>query len=123
MPDIGVRELAVLDLLWDEAPLTAQELQQRMAGAPVSLSTVQSTLERLSRKGLVARSKSGRAYRYAAVLDRSQMIGAMLRDLANDIARGDMAPMVSGFIEYVAAESPDFEAELVRVLVHGAPRR
>lgn len=112
MPDIGARELAVLDLLWDRGPMLAQDVCGRMSGPPVSLSTIQSTLERLNRKNLVTRSKSGRAYQYAAVLNRSQLIAAMLKDLADEVARGDLAPMVSGFMEYVATQSPDSEAEL-----------
>lgn len=112
MPNIGARELAVLGLLWDRGPMAAQDVCDRMSGNPASLSTIQSTLERLNRKDLVTRRKSGRAYQYAAVLNRTQLIAAMLKDLADDVAGGDLAPMVSGFMEYMAAESPEFETEL-----------
>lgn len=116
MPDIGARELAVLGLLWDRGPMPAQDVRDRMSGSPVSLSTIQSTLERLNRKNLVTRRKSGRAYRYAAVLNRAQLIAAMLKDLADEVAGGDLTPMVSGFMEFVAAESPELESELSNAL-------
>lgn len=114
IPDIGARELAVLDLLWDRGPMAAQDVCEGMRGKPVSLSTIQSTLERLNRKNLVTRSKSGRAYQYAAILDRTQLIAALLKDLADDVARGDLAPMVSGFMKYMAAQSPEFELEMLK---------
>jgi predicted transcriptional regulator len=123
MPDIGVREIAVLELLWSDGPLAAQDVHDRMSGDRVSLSTIQSTLERLSRKGLATRCKSGRAYRYAASLGRSELIAAMLKDLADEMAGGDLAPMVSGFMEYVAIEAPEIEADLAQVLQPGKLRK
>lgn len=107
MPELGERELDLLELLWAEGERSAQELRDALPGRSVSLSTVQSTLERLHRKQLLVRSKTGRAFRYEARVSRSQLIGGLLRDLAEDVAGGDIAPMLSGFLDYVAAEAPE----------------
>ncbi|PIE38968.1 MAG: hypothetical protein CSA53_03545 [Gammaproteobacteria bacterium] len=114
LPDLGERELAVLEVLWERGDATAQAVQQQMTDAGISLSTVQSTLERLHRKGLLARNKQGRAYCYRALLDRSQLISGLLRDMAEQVAAGDLAPMISGFLDFVSSQAPELAGDLSR---------
>ncbi len=116
LPDLGERELAVLKLLWAGGEATAQSIQTQMPGEAISLSTVQSTLERLHRKKLVRRVKQGRAYCYRAALSQPQLIGGLLQDLADDVAAGELAPMLSGFLEYVSAEAPGMGDDVSRAL-------
>ncbi len=107
LPDLGERELLVLEALWERGDATAQEIKRRMPDSHVSLSTVQSTLERLNRKRLVTRIKQGRAYSYQTTASRSQLISSLLREMAQHVAGGDMAPMISGFLDYISKEAPD----------------
>lgn len=116
LPDLGEREMLALEALWQGGQASAQQVLANMAGAEISLSTVQSTLERLHRKRLVSRSKIGRAYHYSAVLSRSQLISGLMRDMAEDLAAGDLAPMISGFVNYISAQSPELADELTRAL-------
>ena len=116
VPDLGEREMDVLEVLWSRGESSAQEVRETLPGQSVSLSTVQSTLERLHRKALLEREKIGRAYRYRTLLTRSQLIGGLLRDLAEDVAGGDVAPMLSGFLDYVAAEAPELGPGISRAL-------
>ena len=116
MPDLGARELEIRECLWAQRAASALDLRSRLAGGRIALSTVQSTLERLYRKGLVVREKDGRAYRYAPAYSRSQFIGLLLRDIADDVAGGELAPMMSGFAEYIAGEDPEIDPELARLL-------
>lgn len=115
MPALGPRELDVLDQLWNNAALSAQQLHEKLA-ADLSLNTIQSTLERLHRKGLVKRAKKGRAFIYSASLSRSDIVSRVLNDLARDVGRGDLAPIISGFAEFMAAEDPKLDSRLRRVL-------
>lgn len=116
VPDLGEREMDVLEVLWTRGELSAQNVREALSGQSVSLSTVQSTLERLHRKALLEREKVGRAYRYRPLLTRTQLIGGLLRDLAEDVAGGDVAPMLSGFLDYVAAEAPELGPGVSRAL-------
>jgi predicted transcriptional regulator len=119
MPELGVREIEILECLWQQQEASAQQVSDWLSGGDtdgVSLSTVQSTLERLTRKQLVTRNKQGRAFVYQSALQRQQLIGGLLRDLAEDLAGGRMAPMISGFLDYVAEEDPALEAQLARLI-------
>ena len=115
MPALGPRELDVLDQLWRHASLSVQQLHNHLS-ADLSLNTVQSTLERLHRKGLVKRNKQGRAFIYSAGLTRSEVVSRVLNDLARDVGRGDLAPIISGFAEFMSADDANIEQELLRVL-------
>tara|TARA_R110002110_G_scaffold406421_1_gene626530 strand:- start:379033 stop:379488 length:456 start_codon:yes stop_codon:yes gene_type:complete len=116
LPDLGERELLVLEVLWEGAGSTAQAVHSKMPDKAISLSTVQSTLERLYRKRLVDRTKEGRSYRYQAAMERSQLISALLRNMAHHVSAGDLAPMISGFLNYVAEEAPELLGDLSRSL-------
>jgi predicted transcriptional regulator len=112
LPELGERELAVLEVLWQSGQSSAQAVQTALPGPQISLSTVQSTLERLHRKQLLRREKQGRAYLYRAQLNRSQLIAELLHDMADDVAGGDVAPMLSGFLDYVAAQAPEVRRQV-----------
>lgn len=123
MPALGHRELEVLDHLWRSDRPSALELRERMQDADVSLNTIQSTLERLHRKGLVEREKDGRAFRYAAVVGRADIVRKVLNDLARDVGGGDLAPIVSGFAGFVAGGDPEVERELMALIEASRHRR
>ncbi|MEZ5552328.1 MAG: BlaI/MecI/CopY family transcriptional regulator [Pseudomonadales bacterium] len=116
MPLLGPRELEILDRLWRDGSLSAQELQERTANAAVSLNTIQSTVERLRGKGLVERRKEGRAYRYAATLTRANVVEKALNDLTRDVGGGELAPIISGFVGLFAGGDPAIENEIMRLL-------
>lgn len=121
LPDLGERELAVLEVIWAYGEQSAQSVQEHMRANPISLSTIQSTLERLFRKELLKRSKVGRAYVYQPCVSRSQLIGGLIRDLAQDLAGGELAPMVSGFLEYVSTEDPELGPRISQALADEQP--
>lgn len=106
-PALGRRELAVLDILWQHGELAAQDVLLHMPTTSIGLSTVQTTLERLCRKQLLVRCKSGRAYRYRAAISKADVISKLLHDIAAEIAGGDTTVMVSGFMDYMADAEPD----------------
>lgn len=115
-PSLGARELAVLECLWRDGSLSALQVQRRMEHTGVRLSTVQSTLERLHRKQLVRRQKHARAYRYSAEIERRELVHSLLRDITREIAGGNVAPVVSGFMEYLAEADPALQTALSELL-------
>lgn len=104
MPQLGARELEAMKILWRNGQLSSQQVLQQLGSSSISLSTMQSTLERLHRKELVARSKSGRLYLYTAAMGQSDMIRNLLQDMSMQISDGDMAPMISGFMGFLSDE-------------------
>jgi|SRR5690606_3849351 predicted transcriptional regulator len=82
MPPLPDLERAVMDALWSASgPLTAREVQQALADRALATTTVLTVLGRLERKGLVTRSKSGRAHRYRPTASREEHIAELMRDV------------------------------------------
>ncbi len=104
-PALGERELAIMEILWCENNLSAQQILERFGELNISLQTIQSTIERLYRKELLTRKKSGRAYFYRTTISKTEFIGSLLKDITSEVAQGDMASMISGFVKFLTSET------------------
>ena len=93
---VAAGEMEILGMLWAEGPLTIREAHERFAayGRPVSYPTMQTRLNRLADKGLVARSEE-RPARYRAAASREQVTVGHLRELVAKISGGDVVPLVA----------------------------
>lgn len=117
--ELGPLEAAVMDTLWQtQDALDVEAVHARVApqGRPVR-NTVQSTLERLVRKGLVRRSKHGRAYHYTARVGRRDWFAGAVDALAEALRSRSSPELLAGFVDF--AERADPEAlETLQRLVH-----
>ena len=69
---LGPLEQRFMDALWERGSATVREVQE--ASCPdLAYTTVMTTLDRLYKKGLLARQAEGRAFRYAPKMTREQM--------------------------------------------------
>ncbi len=118
-PRLGTLELDVMALMWSTRSASAREVLSHLAehsGKTISLSTVQSTLERLVRKGALLREKSGRAYEYRAALSRQSLIGLLIDEVASEIGGGTLQPVLSGFVEFINSNDPESLHKLEHLL-------
>lgn len=100
-PILGELELDVMEALWQRDDSTAQQILDSLQERGIGLSTVQSTLERLVRKQLLRRTKLSRAFVYSPVIEREQLIGLMMQQLASRLSHDRITPMISGFCAFV----------------------
>jgi len=64
MKEISGAELEVMKVLWQQSPLTANEVVELLADADWHEKTVKTLLNRLVAKQAIGFDKDGRAYRY-----------------------------------------------------------
>lgn len=101
LPQLGELELALLEALWAKPEQSALRLQESLPRRQQSsLSTVQSTLERLHRKLLVSRLKQGHAYVYCARLGRAELLGKLLGGVIRQLHTGSLDPILSSFVDF-----------------------
>ncbi len=82
-------ELECLKALWDIGEGNVRAVQQQMEPRKhLAYTTVMTLLERLAKKGGVARRKMGRAFYYTAVLDREAMRRKAIQELADSLFDG-----------------------------------
>lgn len=100
---LGELELAVLDFVWSRGVSETRDVHGEV-GVPraITLSTIQSTLERLHRKKLLIRERFGHAYRYAPALTRAEFRAHAMASAGGDLRDADGAGVIAAFVDLVA---------------------
>lgn len=96
---VAAGEMELLSMLWSSGPLTLRQAFERFleGGGNVSYPTMQTRLNRLVEKGLVAKSSDYPAS-YQAVATRDQVTAGHLRQLIDKLSRGDIVPLVASLL-------------------------
>lgn len=116
-PYLGDLEMATLELVWKSGPVDAKRVHKALEQTRgVSLNTIQSTLERLYKKKLLSREKVSHAYVYRAALARHELMGRMIGDVVDTLARGDTEGMLAAFVD-IAARSDDAHLDRLEQLI------
>ena len=126
--DITDAEMAIMQVLWRraEAPPTAtgitgastrqiaDEIYGERAGV-VQYATVQKQLERLEAKGFVRRDRSLFVHLFSAGVGRDELIGRRLREMADKLCEGSLAPVLSHLFK--AKALTEHERRVLRALI------
>ena len=100
MERISEAEHTVMEVLWDEAPLTAQDVAERVDPArDWSANTVKTLLARLLGKGAVAYEADGRRYLYRPAIERGDYLSGESRRLIDRLFGGRLTPLVAHLAE------------------------
>jgi predicted transcriptional regulator len=109
---LGALERAVLDRLWSAGAADVKAMHRAVGGPRgIAPNTIQSTLERLVRKGLAERHKRGRAFEYAPRLSRREWIAAQLDEL-RAAAQGPAGVLLAAFVDLTERAGAERLAEL-----------
>ncbi len=110
---LGPLERAVLDRLWEDGASDVSSMHRRVGSERgLARNTIQSTLERLVRKGLVDREKRGRAFWYEASLSRDDFFTRSVHELIDGIPRADAHSLLASFVEFAERTSETALREL-----------
>lgn len=113
---ISDAEHAVMETLWDESPLSAAEVCDRVCAArDWSMPTVKTLLSRLVTKGAVETEAEGRRFLYTPTIERSDYVGHESRRLVDRLFGGKPASLFAQLAESEALTGEDL-AEIERLL-------
>jgi len=97
---ISDAEHAVMEALWDESPLTAQDVSERVAPTRGwSANTVKTLLGRLLAKDVIAHQEEGRRYLYRPLVARDDYVAGESRRLMDRLFGGKLTPLVAHMAE------------------------
>src|SRR5688500_2427208 len=99
---LGELEHRVLDLLWDRGPVPVREVA-RLLGGTRAYTTVMTTLDRLFKKGLLARDKDGIAFVYRPACSREAFHRRLVEAAVTDLLSRATEPVLAGFIDAAAS--------------------
>ncbi len=97
MSQISEAEAVVMDVLWGEHPLGADEVVAALAGRGWAEPTIKTLLNRLLTKGAISASRDGRRYLYSPVLQRQAWVAEQSSGLLDKLFDGRVAPLVAHF--------------------------
>jgi BlaI family penicillinase repressor len=94
-------ELAVLKVLWERGPLSAKAIAEVVYpdGAESEFAAVHSFLQRLERKGLVARDRRSFVHLFSATASQADILGQELKTLVERLGTGSVAPLIMQLID------------------------
>jgi len=97
---ISDAEHAVMEVLWDDAPLTAQDVAERVGPSRGwSANTVKTLLGRLLAKQVIAHEEDGRRYLYRPLVVREDYVAGESRRLIDRLFGGKLTPLVAHLAE------------------------
>ena len=93
-------ELEIMKVLWETGPATVQVVQERLeATRGLAYTSVQTMLNVLHRKRKVERELRDRAYLYAPVVTRAEVVSTTMGDIIDRLFGGSAESLVLSLVE------------------------
>ena len=94
--EVTETELRILDALWEQGPTIVRDIVERLYGehSPSLHATVKSLLDRLIEKGYVTCDNSRHAHQFSAAIEREELVGQQIQQLADSHFGGSLNPML-----------------------------
>ena len=115
MTPISEAEAVVMEVLWQQAPRSADDVVAALAHRDWAEPTIKTLLNRLLTKGAITAERDGRRYLYRPLLQRQAWVAAQSQDFIGRVFEGRVAPLVAHFSEQGRLSADDI-AELRRLL-------
>ena len=115
-------ELGVLEVLWSRGRATVKDITA-VVYEDQSFSkyqSVQKLLERLERKGCVARDRSAAAHTFEPTVERDEIIGHRLEQVAAKLCGGSLTPLLMHLVGRTRLTASQREA--LQKLIHSHKR-
>jgi BlaI family transcriptional regulator, penicillinase repressor len=121
--DVTDAELNVLQILWDEGPVTIRQLADVLYpnDGDAGYATVQILLKRLEAKNHVHRDRRSHAHLFSALTDRDTLVGRRLRRMAEKLCGGLMGSLLTHLVR--AEELSAIERQELRALMDELDRK
>ncbi len=106
-------ELAMLKILWEESPLSAEEVRTRLGrrkkGRKLAYSSVITVLNILVDKGYATRAKQGRAFVFEPMVDRKDVTRGFVGDLVERLFDGSPTAMMLELLDASNIDADDLK--------------
>jgi len=110
---LGVLEDSVMEHVWAEGEADVKSTWAVVGRRrKVTPNTIQSTMDRLFKKGLLARRKVSHAFVYRAAITRAEYRADVVRSVALAVGGGEADAMLAAFVDAAADVGDDTLARL-----------
>lgn len=116
LPKISESEWQVMKTLWDNAPMTANQVVDQLTKTTNwKPKTIKTLLNRLVTKKVLGFDKKGRSYNYYPLVSRTECTRAENLSFINRVYDGALNPMLSAFLKDKKLSSEEID-ELKQIL-------
>ena len=106
-----------MQVAWRHATSTAREVCDQLTGRHErAYTTIMTTMDRLHRKGLLAREKDGQAWRYHPTVSRVEFERALADGLATEILSSHGATGLAAFVDAAARVDEELLDQLTALI-------
>ncbi len=100
LPRISEAEWQVMKILWDQSPLTANDIVEKLANEiDWNPRTIKTLLNRLMNKKALGVQQEGRIYYYYPLVSREECARLERESLLQKVYNGALKPMLAAFLE------------------------
>jgi BlaI family penicillinase repressor len=105
-------EMQVLSVLWEEGPLSARAVLEKMPDQkPRAYTTILSVLQVMEKKGFVTHETDGNRHVFAPRAKQQTVVGSMLKSMVKNIFRGSASTAMQHLLE----TTPVSQEEIVQM--------
>lgn len=95
---VSESEKIVMEVLWQESPLSSLDVVERLLDHGWNEKTVKTFLNRLVKKNVVSFEKDGRRYLYSPIVVREVFLAQESEGFLDKIFKGDMKELLATFV-------------------------
>lgn len=115
MPKITEAEWAVMKVLWQKSPQTANSVIESLSDSGWKPKTIRTLISRLQNKQALGFKKTGREYEYFPLVQEHECVKQEARSLISRAGAAALKPMFAAFLQEHAL-SPEEIEELRNIL-------
>jgi predicted transcriptional regulator len=110
MTQISDAESRIMEALWRKAPLSADQIIEKVGPAnDWAPGTVKTLITRLLKKKAIAGAREEDAYCYRPLIQRSQWVQSESQGLLDRLFKGEVTPLVAHFAEHRQLTAKDIK--------------
>ena len=118
---VSESEKWVMEVLWQESPLSSDQVVERLATQDWNEKTVKTFLNRLVKKNALAYTRDGRRYLYHPIMQREEFLREESEGFLNKIFKGDMRELLATFVDNKQLSAQ--ELDYLRGLLDQTPQK
>ena len=112
-----------MEILWEAHPLSVRDVGARMKRGKLAYTTVMTTLDRLHKKGLLARQKQGNAFVYQPAMTRAEYQRRVVEAALAPLMEQGAGTVLAAFVDVAAGVDEQHLADLERLIAEHRRRR
>jgi predicted transcriptional regulator len=118
---LGSLEECIMSILWQGEPLAVRQVMAKLK-KKLAYTTVMTTLDRLYKKGLLARDRDGTAFVYRAKLTRDEFHRKLVEKTVGGLLEESAGSVLAAFVD-TAAELDEDNLKKLEALIAERRRR